>query len=257
MTIAEAVERLDVEELARSMRNTGFGCVENALAGDDLSQLQAYARDAVRDNGNQYAYLAANAIAGSAVGELGRSPRMTAVLAGLYEAAVGAPPAEDEVVHPALRCLFGSTGEAESLRFHFDSWMVTALLPIAIPETGDRGDFLYYPNVRRVRRSALVNVAEKALAQNPVSRRLIASDLQRSLLRPRRLELVPGNMYLFWGYRTLHGNDRCDPDQLRATALLHFGDPHRASPLVRLIQKRVDKRTQRSVPPASAAPTQP
>jgi hypothetical protein len=255
MTIVEAVERLNVDGLAKSMRDTGFGCVENALASDELSQLQAYARDAVRGNGNQYAYLAANALAGSAIGELGRSPQMMAVLAGLYEATVGAPPAEDEVVHPALRCLFGSTGEAESLRFHFDSWMVTALLPIAIPKTGNRGDFLYYPNVRRVRRSALVNVAEKALTQNPVSRRLLASDLQRSLHRPKRLELVPRNMYLFWGYRTFHGNDRCDPDQLRATALFHFGDPHRSSPLVRLIQKRVDNRTQRSVPPTSSVPT--
>jgi hypothetical protein len=220
--------------------------VENVLAGDELAALQDYARAAVSGTGGEYAYLAADALAGTAFGELGRSPRLAAVLAGLYEEAVGAPPGKDEVIHPALRCLFGSTGEAESLRFHFDSYMVTALLPIVIPEAGNRGDFLYYPNLRRVRRSALVNVAEKALCQNSVSRRLIASDILRSLQPPRRLGLVPGNIYLFWGYRTLHGNDLCDPDQLRATALFHFGDPHRDDPLVRLIQRRVSNRTQRS-----------
>jgi hypothetical protein len=251
MTIAEAVEQIDVNALARSMRSTGVGCVENVLAPGELSDLQAYARQAVRDTEGEYAYLAANALARTELDELGRSVQMTALLSDLYENAVGTPPAPDEVVHPALRCLSGDTGAVESLRFHFDSWLVTALLPIVIPTSGDRGDFLYYSNLRRVRRNALVNVAEKMLCQNPVSRRLIASKLHRSLQPPERLQLVPGNLYVFWGYRTLHTNDRCDPNQLRATALFHFGDPHRTDPIVQLIQRRVSSRTQRSVSQAA------
>lgn len=252
MTITEAVEHLDLENIAETMRKTGFDCVENVLGSGELAELRTQAHNAVHATGNEYAYLAGEALEGTLIGELGHSSRMNAVLARLYEEAVGAPPAPEEVVHPALRCLLGQTGAAESLRFHFDSYMVTGLLPVVIPTSGRCGDFLYYPNLRRVRRSAAVNVAEKALIQNPASTRLVASNLHRSLQPPRRLELVPGNLYLFWGYRTLHGNDRCDPEQLRATALFHFGDPHRTNPLVRMIQRRVQTRTRRSGPPNGA-----
>ena len=27
--------------------------------------------------------------------------------------------------------------------------------------------------------------------------------------------MVPGNLYLFWGYRTVHANEACDPDRIR------------------------------------------
>jgi hypothetical protein len=41
--------------------------------------------------------------------------------------------------------------------------------------------------------------------------------------------MKPGNIYFFWGYRSIHANEPCDPNQIRATALLHFGDPYKAS----------------------------
>jgi hypothetical protein len=31
--------------------------------------------------------------------------------------------------------------------------------------------------------------------------------------------MIPGNLYFFWGYRTVHANEACDPDKIRATAL--------------------------------------
>jgi hypothetical protein len=45
--------------------------------------------------------------------------------------------------------------------------------------------------------------------------------------------MVPGNLYLFWGYRSVHANQACDPDKIRATALFHFGDPRTNSRLRR------------------------
>ena len=35
----------------------------------------------------------------------------------------------------------------------------------------------------------------------------------------KTLRIVPGNVYLFWGYQTLHANEPCLPTSLRATAL--------------------------------------
>ena len=38
--------------------------------------------------------------------------------------------------------------------------------------------------------------------------------------------MKPGNVYLFWGYRSLHANLPVDPSYTRATLLYHFGDVH-------------------------------
>jgi hypothetical protein len=241
MSTAEMVGSVDVEEIADSMRRTGFGRVENAMPADDLRSVQAVARDAVRRAGNESAYLAPDALAGTALGELAGSPELHTFLAQLHAAAAQRPPAPRESIYAGLRCLYGRTGAASSLQYHFDSYTVTALLPVEIPTSGNRGDFLYYPNLRAVRRSALVNIAEKAACQNGVTRRVLASQAFRQRIPPRRLELVPGNLYVFWGYRTLHGNDICDPDQLRATALFHFGDPHLEDPLVQRVHRRVER----------------
>lgn len=241
MTIPDVVERADVADLADSVRRTGFGVVKGVVQPEELRVLHDHARNSVARKGNESTYLTARALVGTAIGELARAPQMRALLAGLYEECVQAPPAAEEVVHPALRCLYGRSGAASSLRFHFDSYAVTALLPIEIPTVGNRGDLLYYPNLRGVRSSALRNVVDKAVCQNPLSARLIASRTARSVFTPQRRELTPGDLYLFCGYRTLHGNDRCDLDRLRATALFHFGNPHLHDPLVRLVQRRATR----------------
>ncbi|SER18226.1 hypothetical protein SAMN05216548_112120 [Faunimonas pinastri] len=137
----------------------------------------------------------------------------------------------------------GSRGLNESYRFHFDGYAVTALLPIVIPTgEGPSGDLIMFPNTRRVRKSAAVNVLEKAVYQNRYSQRMAAWLVRRGVLKPTKLRLVPGNIYLFWGYRTLHANEACLADRLRTTALFHFGDPHGGSGLVGAVNARASDR---------------
>jgi hypothetical protein len=53
-------------------------------------------------------------------------------------------------------------------------------------------------------------------------------------------------LYLFWGYQSLHANQPCQPESLRATAVFHLGNPHLRSRLVNLIQQvRVRRETRR------------
>jgi hypothetical protein len=78
----------------------------------------------------------------------------------------------------------------------------------------------------------LFNIVEKAILHNKLSQKLTAMAVEREWLKPVTIRLVPGNVYLFWDYRSLHGNDSCHPPHKpRATALYHFGDPHRDSAL--------------------------
>jgi hypothetical protein len=48
--------------------------------------------------------------------------------------------------------------------------------------------------------------------------------------------MQPGDLYFFWGYQSLHGNEPCYASSVRATALFHFADPHENSALTRAIQ---------------------
>ncbi len=56
--------------------------------------------------------------------------------------------------------------------------------------------------------------------------RKILSKLVMSNLAKYTYLMKPGNIYLFWGYRSLHANLPVDPDYTRATMLYHFGDVH-------------------------------
>jgi hypothetical protein len=104
-----------------------------------------------------------------------------------------------------------------------------------------------FPNLRKVRRSVLFNAAEKVVYQNPLCRRLMGWCIERGWLKPLLLRMKPGNVYFFWGYRSLHANQPCDPAHRRATALFHYGDPHAGSLTTRMILRLNQHRARRAV----------
>jgi hypothetical protein len=108
--------------------------------------------------------------------------------------------------------------------------VITALAPILIPQGPKQsaGELVVFANRRGYRRCALFNIIEKAIVQshwyrNRINRKLAAGD-------PTNVKyLKPGNLYLFRGYRTYHCDFPVTGDEVRATMLLHYGDPHPAS----------------------------
>ena len=82
-----------------------------------------------------------------------------------------------------------------------------------------------------------MNLVEKVLLQNRLARRIARAPLTQRLLKARTLRMEPGDLYLFWGYQSLHGNEPCFPTSTRATALFHFADPHEDSTIVAAIQR--------------------
>jgi hypothetical protein len=125
-----------------------------------------------------------------------------------------------------LWSLSGKSVRRHSYLFHYDSYIVTALIPIEIPTAGMRGDLMMLPNTRKVRNSYTANVIDKIILDNPLSQTLLKYLTRTNLIRLTRIRLVPGNAYFFWGYRSVHTNEPCDPDRIRATALFHFANPH-------------------------------
>ncbi|WP_019340699.1 hypothetical protein [Stutzerimonas stutzeri] len=242
-----SLEAPDLRLIANEMSNSGSSCIANFLSIEQLKMLQESIRiEAEKHKGSYFAHHGGSEIESSLLGALGASPEFRNLLENIYQAGAGKAAYSDEILK-VLRCVQGASGRRESNCFHYDASLVTALLPIDIPQDGiDRGDLLLFPNRRRIRSNVLINVLEKALVQNALSRKVISAAIRHELLRPEKLQLVPGNLYLFWGYRTLHANEPCDPDLRRATAIFHYGDPHAGSFATRMILKLNQRRAQRA-----------
>lgn len=233
--------------IIQEMNTRGSCCITNFLTKKQLASLQQSVRlDASKHNGQYFAHHGGEAVESSLLGVLGASSEFRAMLEYIYQAGAGKAAYSDEILK-VLRCVQGKSGRRESNRFHYDASLVTVLLPIEIPQGGTaQGDLIMFPNLRRLRSNVLTNLIEKALLQNRLSRKLISALISHGLLQPVKLQLVPGNLYLFWGYRTLHANEPCDPACRRATAIFHYGDPHAGSLATRLILKLNQRRAARA-----------
>jgi len=137
-----------------------------------------------------------------------------------------------------LRIVTGKKSDSQSLNFHYDATIITALIPITIPKglLNECGHLLAFKNLRNIRKYAILNFIEKVFMQNFIAK-YIFGYIAKKDLNKYLIELEEGNIYFFYGYRTLHANLPVRPDFLRATLLFHAGDPHRKSKLINLISK--------------------
>ena len=198
----------------------------NYLSTDALGQIRSFIAAAVERSGDEYVdFRGFDNLAGSGLEELGRSPRFVTLMHALFEQGTGLVPVRQNF-YPVLRCLIGTLGQRHSMVFHYDSYVITALIPIVVPAQGRRGDLLIFPNTRKLRSTYLINVVDKMLLGNALAQMVLRACVNTRRLAPVRVTMCPGHLYLFWGYRSIHTNEPCDPDKLRATALFHYGNPH-------------------------------
>jgi hypothetical protein len=227
------ISRETIVDLVADMNRVGFGVLSHYLEPADLEDPRKFIESAVAAAGGQYIALTGKeAVAGTLFEKLSRSAAFVNLLHQVYEQGSGRP-APDQSLYQVLRCLRGESGLKHALRFHYDSYVVTALLPVIIPSVGSAGHLVMAPNWRPVRSSYLFNLLDKIILDNPATQYLLRLGFRWGLLKLKQIPMVPGNLYLFWGYRSVHANEACDPDKIRATALFHFGDPHANSGLRR------------------------
>jgi hypothetical protein len=225
------VSRETIVELVAEINRNGFGVLPGYLQPEDLAKLRSFVEGAVSAAGEQYvSFTGEEPVKGTLLQVLSNSPSFADLLHRVYELGAGVP-APDQSLYQVLRCLKGESGLKHALLFHYDSYVVTALLPVIIPTEGLTGKLVMAPNVRPIRSSYLFNLIDKIILDNPVTQFLLRKAYRWDLLKLKQIPMVPGNLYFFWGYRSVHGNEACDPDKIRATALFHFGDPHANSRL--------------------------
>lgn len=239
----------DPARVAADLDRDGFVELAGAIDPAWLAHAQADVRDRLARHGEKYMSVVWPAREpGSAAARLVADPGLNALLDHLGRHARPNGADTGEPLLNVLRIVAGPHGGENALKFHYDASVVTALVPLFIPqgEPGRSGELVVYPNRRPYRPSVAVNLAEKALVQSDAyqrrfARRFYAGD------RHQMRDLAPGNLYLFWGYRTFHANLPCAPGSLRATMLLHLGNPHGRDPLTRTVRALRERREARRI----------
>jgi hypothetical protein len=217
--------------IADQLNETRVVCLEDAVPADCLAHARADVKDRLLTHGEHDHFVRSpEAEEHSAAEAFISSAAVVSLLADVVCARFPDGPAELEFTGSALRVIAGPRGEGDAYWFHYDASVVTMVVPIFLPETdpGTSGDLVGLFNKRPFRRFVLANIIDKAIGQSQFYRRHIL----RRLDRPdylQRVDMEVGNLYLFWGYRSLHGNMPCKSGALRATLLLHFGRPHGSS----------------------------
>ncbi|WP_322101648.1 hypothetical protein [Paraburkholderia sp. J41] len=218
------------QDLCDSMDKTGFGVLHDAISETVLAQMRGFVAEQIERRGGQYFGLSgAQWINETCLRPLYESAALRELLDTLYERKMHAA-APAERIYPVMRALTGTHGLRHANNFHYDSYMLTVLVPILIPDGPNEppGHLVMFPNMRNARRWVVVNIVEKLLVENVMHRVWRLPFVQR-LLAAKIVPLTPGNLYFFWGMRSLHANQACLPSSVRCTVLLHFGDPHEGS----------------------------
>ncbi|WP_083615356.1 hypothetical protein [Paraburkholderia sp. SOS3] len=126
-----------------------------------------------------------------------------------------------------LRCI-NRTLPAQSHLRHFDSHILTLLIPLrSAHDAAENGDLIVYRRQRQ-QLSAATNVMAKAwmiaLRRLPLAMRRAQTRRDLSRQRCDRIACVPGNVYAFNGFVTRHANLHVERGE-RRTLIVHYYDP--------------------------------
>ena len=218
-----------VRALASDIDTYGFARLHDFISPDELAPLRTFAEQAVEPSIEGYAgFVGSSDFEGTVWHSIPQNPAFRELCGDICEHSTSHR--MDGPFYQIFRCLRGGGGPGHSMKFHYDSYALTILVPISIPPEGAPGNLLVFPSTRPVRRTYIRNLVDKVAVDIVLT--------QKALVRRSRnpknvvsIPMAPGEAYLFWGYRSLHTNEGCDPRELRSTALLHYGDPHRGDAL--------------------------
>jgi hypothetical protein len=156
---------------------------------------------------------------GTVIDELAHSQLMidmtNAILGGFsdeFDPYIDEPIRADEIV-PGLNIM---RGPGDVTGFHFDGTFLNILVPVFIPQLQgpNRGQLTIFPNIRSFR---------KSLYDRFVVPMLCRSGLFRILFKSVEVDYEIGSLYLFYGYRSLHGVLSPGAPGLRCTTNMTVG----------------------------------
>jgi len=226
-----------IDDIKNGLDNNGFYCLKNSVDEEISNKCKKEIEEFLRTKGKRYLSIInpCNNL-NSIFSEFNKSINLSKFLYELAKLEIPQEINENNNKLNVLRIVTGKNADSQSLNFHYDATVITALIPIVIPKgpVNECGHLLAFKNLRNIRKFALFNFFEKLFLQNIITKIIISSIIKKNLNK-YLIQLEEGNIYFFYGYRTLHANLPVNSDYVRATLLFHVGDPHSESKLINFI----------------------
>jgi hypothetical protein len=233
---------MNIEKIVDDFNNNGLVIIDKFLNQDEISYLKNFADIKYFQNNKNNFFLAGENFEHAYVDKLDIIKKVQKLFFDL--GAKLSLKNQDENIYKVLRVVDGKMSKEEAHRYHFDAHLFTVLLPIYIPnnKNNKNGDLIIAPNFRKLSKSLLINIIQKFLYQNFIFKKFLQKRIIRDLFNFKQLNLQVGNLYLFNGYRSLHGNLEINSIDKRATLLIHYYDLFKESKLIQLNRKiRINK----------------
>jgi hypothetical protein len=242
----DALALVDADWIARQLDLNGIASIEACFSGEDVAEAESQVREFVGHRHNEYvARVGTAGLTGIMLADLANSPTFLSLCATIYRARH--QNGHDASMKQVLRCLSGTTGIAESNYFHFDSYAMTVIAPIIMPQSGPPGDLILFHHFRNTTCNYVVNVLQKAILSLTPTQTLLKWASQHGYAS--KIRLKPGTLYFIDGERALHANEPCDPSAIRATLVIHFAEAQYDHWLKRCWKRR---RTRRQASPTES-----
>jgi hypothetical protein len=157
-------------------------------------------------------------LAPTVVGELARSPYILQFVNRLLGRFDDAPSWAKEPVRPEeiVAGINIMRGPGDVTAYHFDGTLLNLIFPVTIPkfEGARRGQLVIFPNVRSFRRTFWDRNVVPAIGRVAFLRKLWTR---------REVDYQEGGLYLFYGYRSLHGVESPEQPGLRCITNMIVG----------------------------------
>jgi hypothetical protein len=229
----------DIPALVAAMEADGIVEIPGFFPADILKGARDYLMAKSRDIEADYFSLRAEDMTPSVLVDI----QMSDVLRNLFdrvldESRIDRP--NSPRVHIVVRSITGDSNAQGAHKYHFDAYHLTAAMPVIIPDDPEKdcGDFVLFTRRRSGTAQLAPHLLLKVAAQSRIVRRLAQTRLFGRLFGRRLIRTKPGSLYLFYGFRTYHGNLALDPSLQRVTALLHYADPFEGNRLIKGIEDR-------------------
>src|SRR5689334_13007476 len=146
-TLQRPQPNCDPSIVASEINKSGFFVLPGYVGPDELAQAQSLVIATLNEkSGASVIVRGSGTLTETFISELPRDLGFLKFCRDIYEAGLGTK-APDAGCYQVLRCLAGTSSE-NAMRFHFDSYVLAALIPIIVPPDNPRGDLLLLPNVR-------------------------------------------------------------------------------------------------------------
>ena len=220
---------MKVSEILQEIENNGFVKLSNFLDENQFNRLKAFVDEKIQAIKNNFFF-----VDKSEDSIFIKDEEIYKKFHKLFTDLVGIKNLnQNEKIYKVLRYIRGKQSEEESFKFHFDAHNYTILIPIYIPKRidSDNGDLIMIPNLRKLHKNLIKNILQKLFFQSKLYKAYIKHNME---LKTKKLILEEGNIYIFNGYRSLHGNLNIHQNDQRATILLHYHDVIQDSKIIKL-----------------------